>query len=123
VSDADSDAEEPDYFVRNTLGLPQVRLMAGPGSLSRRIGSLRRRKQLQQAEQDAAAKAELDGAERRVGILARLKHTRVTPFASLAEAIEKLRARRAETQIDKQRDRLRRQIGPPVLAPDDSHHV
>lgn len=111
------ETDDADVYVQNTLGLPQRKLILGPGSLSRRIGSLRRRKEL------LAAGQAIENAETRVGILARLRGQGppIRPFASLAEAIEKLRNRRYEQRREKQRDRLRRHIGP-VIPAENVHH-
>ena len=124
-------------YVRNTLGLPQARVMAGPTDLARRIGSLRRRKQQQDktfgfttdtsgtmdhAFASSNYKAEYD-SDKKPGVMAKFENAvrgagSGGPFSSIQDAVERIRAKRVEERLEKQRERLKRNIGPVIMRDD-----
>ena len=137
-------------YVRNTLGLPQTRVIAGPVALARRIGSLKRRKQQQQQQEspsaafgvmgqasgsfggrvgqsaaNRSAAQKLKDLERRVGVVARFEHavhkvgrSGEPIFSVVQDAYDRLRANRVEERLERQRERLKRNIGAVIVRED-----
>ena len=120
------EVEREDAYVRNTLGLNQKRVITGPASLARRLGSLKRKKQRPGTSDGISSKVvsavddDLRDTERRVGILARMPHTSQlsSSFVKFQDTIEKMRAKRTEERLERQRARLKRNIGPVILQSD-----
>ena len=134
VSDSDSEPNDEGSYVRNTLGLSQKKLIPGPISLVRRLGSIKRYRILKAgASCDPSARqgfgprfgnfseAHYRDVERRVGAVHRLRHhAPLRPFTGFYEALERFREKRTEERLERQRERLKRNIGPVILKPEAS---
>ena len=130
-SDSESDFGNDAFLVNNTLGLPQKRSISGPGSLKRRLGSLRLRRRQQQSPPQQPkglrreASSESIGSyhfvqkEKKGGIMPRLGYpVQFVGLTSLRDGFERRKVRREEERRERERVRLRESIGPVILRQD-----
>ena len=123
--DSESGSEEEIGYVRNTLGLPQTRVIAGPVALARRLGSLKRKKEalVQDSRHPTTRRSSLPSLRFRsragsetgsLGSLTRLRPSFElrNPFLGFYYDVMKKKAVRDEVRYEKEREKLKRSIGP-----------
>ena len=127
-SDDETVPEEEISHVRNTLGMPQRSVITGPVALARRLGSLKRRKEAtgtpnlsngipvgRHVSMPSLRFRSREGAPIVVpGFIYKIRHPFDTsnPFSNFYEGLLKKKAERDEAKQDKERDQLKRSIGP-----------
>ncbi|MCJ1442067.1 MAG: hypothetical protein MMC23_002559 [Stictis urceolatum] len=125
-------------FIRTSIRGP-AEAYSGANGTVRRLGSLRSRSRPRREMATAVNDSDgtyvsygdseyqlYDGSvndyehvERNVGTLSRLRNTSyLRPFTSLQDAIREMKQKRIEDQLERQRERLRKNIGPVILQQD-----
>lgn len=123
-SSSRKDTPENTHVVRNTLGLPSRPIMAGPTGLARRLGSFKRRKQMQDSPQNTKQSSPMSSLHNGSSIISsgfdgtptKRRHSfSLTPITSIYDNIHQKRTDRAEAQKEKKRQKLKQLIGPAIL--------
>ena len=128
-SDSESEPDEELHYIRNTLGMPQPRVVPGPAALVRRMSSLKRRKPIF-SEVDCRStgrraslpilrlKGRNGNSAIGTGLATEIRDVREfhNPIMSLYGSVMKKKAERKEAKQEKERDKLKRSIVP-VMPP------
>ena len=123
-SSAAGDVPETVYVARNTLGLSSQPIMTGPVGLAKRLGSFKRRKQLQASQQNSSQGFSTSSLQNGLSTVssgfertpAKRRHSfSFIPITNIYDTIQQKRTDRADAQKEKKRQRLKQIIGPAVL--------
>ena len=127
-SDDETVPEEETGYVRNTLGMPQRSVITGPVALARRLGSLKRRKEA--TETSSFRHRNLVGRHVSLpslrfrnhegtpmvapGFVYKIRHPfdMGNPLSNFYEGLLRRKVERDEAKQDREKDRLKRSIGP-----------
>ncbi|MCJ1327394.1 hypothetical protein MMC10_004063 [Thelotrema lepadinum] len=133
-SDDESAPEEEIGYVRNTLGMPQKRVITGPVALARRLGSLKRRKEARKEATETSTLSDGSFVGRHIsmpslrlrsragtpmigpGLIYKIRHPLDigNPFSSFYEGLLRKKAERDVARQDREKEQLKRSIGPVV---------